>query len=149
MKLIGGRQLDSLAPKSTKSPSKSFMKILFLCKGNVARSQMGEFLLKKKFGDKYKVISAGTKISGPEQPIGELQPGIKEVLLAMNEEGIDVSMALRNQLTETMVNEADKVIVIMEEHEELPEYLMHTDKVVRWSVPDPKGKDLKFTRNVK
>ena len=55
------------------------MKILFICKGNVARSQIAEALFKKKFGDKYEVFSAGTEISGPEQPLGELNPKIIDV----------------------------------------------------------------------
>ena len=125
------------------------MKVLFLCKGNVGRSQIAEALFRKKFGDQYEVISAGTKLSGPEQPIGELMPNIKEVLDVMNEEGLDVSTAIRNQLTKEMTDEADKVVVIMEDQEELPEYLINSPKVVRWNVPDPKGKDLETTRQIK
>jgi protein-tyrosine-phosphatase len=125
------------------------MNILFVCKGNVGRSQMAEFLFKKKFGNEHEVTSAGTKISGPEQPIGELTPAIKEVLDVMNEEGLDVSMAVRKQLTEKMVEGTDKVIVIMESTDELPGYLSSSPKLVRWNVADPKGQDLEFTRNVK
>lgn len=125
------------------------MKILFICKGNVGRSQMAEAIWKKKFGDKDEVSSAGTQISGPEQPIGELMPGIQEVLDVMSEEGIDVSKAVRNQLTDKMVEGADKVIVIMEEHEPLPEYLINSPKLTQWSLPDMKGKDLEFTKKVK
>lgn len=125
------------------------MKILFICRGNVGRSQIAEALFRKKFGDKHKAISAGTKISGPEQPIGELMPQIQEVLDVMKEEGTDVSMYVRKQLTETMVNEADKVIAIMVDEEVLPDYLLNSPKLMRWDIPDPKGKDLEFTRNVK
>ena len=125
------------------------MKILFVCKGNVGRSQIAEALFNKHFGDTHKSFSAGTKISGPEQPIGELMPQIQEVLDVMKEEGLDVSMAVRNQLTEKMVENADKVVAIIEDEEELPEYLSNSEKLTRWNVPDPKGKDLEFTRNVK
>lgn len=125
------------------------MKILFICKGNVGRSQIAEALFRKKFGDKHKVISAGTKISGPEQPIGELIPQIQEVLDVMKEEGTDVSMYVRKQLTENMVEDADKVVVIMEKVEAMPDYLLNSPKLIRWDIPDPKGKDLEFTRNIK
>ncbi|MES2985584.1 MAG: hypothetical protein V4686_00480 [Patescibacteria group bacterium] len=124
------------------------MKILFLCRGNVGRSQMAEFLMKKNFGDTYDVISAGTKLSGPEEEIGNLTPAINEVLEVMNEEGIDVSKAIRNQVTEEMVNSSDKVIALLED-EELPEYLVDSPKVIRWYVVDPKGKDLDETRKIK
>lgn len=125
------------------------IKILFICKGNVGRSQIAEALFDKHFGGIYKSFSAGTKISGPEQPIGELMPQIQEVLDVMKEEGLDVSMAVRNQLTEAMVENADKVVAIIEDEEELPEYVAHSGKLTRWNVPDPKGKDLEFTRSVK
>lgn len=125
------------------------MKILFVCKGNVGRSQIAEALFRNKFGDEHEVISAGIKLSGPEQPIGELVPGIKEVLDVMNEEGMDVSMAIRNNITEQMVEDCDKVVAIIEDEMELPEYLTNSPKLVRWNLPDIKGKDLEFTRNVK
>ena len=76
-------------------------------------------------------------------------PNIKEVLDVMQEEGMDVSMYVRNQLTEKMVEDADKVVAIVEEDFSLPEYLADSPKLVRWNVPDPKGKDLEFTREVK
>ncbi len=125
------------------------MKILFICKGNVGRSQMAEALFRKKFGDAHEVVSAGTALSGPEQPIGELMPNIKEVLDVMQEEGMDVSMYVRNQMTEKMVEDADKVVAIVEDEVVLPEYLANSPKLIRWNVPDPKGKDLEFTRDVK
>lgn len=124
-------------------------KILFLCRGNVGRSQMAEALFKKQFGDKYEVISAGTKLSGQEEPIGNLTPAINEVLYVMKEEGLDVSQCVRNQVTEEMVNESDKVIAILEDLDELPEYLKESPKVIHWTVADPKGMDLDGTRKVK
>ncbi len=125
------------------------MKILFICRGNVGRSQMAEALFRKRFGNLYEVMSAGTKLSGPEQPIGELMPQIEEVLAVMKEEGIDISMSVRKQLTEEMLTNADRVFVVMEKDEELPEYLLVSPKPIRWSIADPKGKDVDFTREVK
>lgn len=125
------------------------MKILFICKGNVGRSQIAEALFRKKFGDQHEAISAGTKISGPEEPLNNLLPKIQEVLDAMNEEGVDVSGAIRNQLTEEMVKEADKVVAIIEDGEVLPDYLSTSPKLVLWNAPDPKGKNLEFTRKVR
>lgn len=125
------------------------MNILFICKGNVGRSQIAEALFRKRYGDTYTVLSAGIKLSGLEEPIGNLLPQIQEVLDVMNEEGIDVSTAVRNQLTEEMVKDADKIVAIIEDEEVLPEYLLNSLKLIRWNIPDPKGKDLEFTRNVR
>lgn len=125
------------------------MKVLFVCRGNVGRSQIAEALLKKQAGDRFEVSSAGTKISGPEQPIGELMPEIKEVLDVMTEVGVDVSQNIRRQVTEEMTNVADKVVLVVDENDPIPDYLTDNPKIIRWDVLDPKGKDLEFTRKVR
>lgn len=125
------------------------MKILFVCRGNVGRSQMAEALMIKMSDGKYNVQSAGIKLSGPEQPIGELAPAINDVLEVMNEEGIDVSQKIRNQVTEEMVEDAHKIILVVDDSDPIPEYLENNPKVTRWNVLDPKGQTLEFNRKVK
>ncbi len=126
------------------------MKILFVCRGNVARSQIAEALLKSRGGDTFIVTSAGTKLSGPEQPIGELTPVINEVVDAMAEIGINVSQNVRRQITEEMVHDVDTIILVVDDNDPIPEFLKNSPKVVaHWHVLDPKGKDLEFTRNVR
>ena len=125
------------------------MKILFICKGNVGRSQMAEFLFRQKFGDQHHISSAGVKLTGPEQPISDLLPLTKEVIDVMKEEGLDISSAVRNQLTPQMIEEMGKIIAVIEDEELLPSYLTGSPKLIRWNVPDPKGKDLDFTRDVR
>lgn len=56
-------------------------RILFLCTGNSARSQMAEGLLRHMAGDRYEVFSAGTRPTG-------LNPTALQV---MREIGIDIS----------------------------------------------------------
>ncbi len=125
------------------------MKILFVCRGNVGRSQIAEALLKKEGGDSFEVSSAGTKLSGPEQPIGELVPATQEVLDVMNEVGIDISQNIRRQVTKEMADDADRIILVVDEHDPIPDYLTDNPKVVTWDVLDPKGQDLEFTRRVR
>ena len=64
-------------------------RILFLCTGNSARSQMAEGLLRHLAGDRFEVFSAGTKPAG-------LNPN---AVTAMREAGIDIS-ALRSKSVE-------------------------------------------------
>ena len=59
----------------------SKQRVLILCTGNSARSQMAEGLLRHMAGDRYEVFSAGTR------PVG-LNPNAVE---AMSEIGIDIS----------------------------------------------------------
>ena len=56
-------------------------RILILCTGNSARSQMAEGLLRHDAGDRFEVFSAGTKP-------GHVRP---EAVAAMRELGIDIS----------------------------------------------------------
>ena len=58
----------------------------------------------------------------------------------MEDEGIDISEHMRKQLTATMVEEADRVIV-MADRDSWPEYLRNSDKVTYWDITDPVGLD--------
>jgi arsenate reductase len=64
-----------------KSMPETKKRVLFLCTGNSARSQMAEGLLRAKAGDRFEVFSAGTHPKG-------LHPRSVEV---MKEVGIDIS----------------------------------------------------------
>jgi arsenate reductase (thioredoxin) len=129
------------------------MKVLFICRGNVARSQFGEIFFNKFTEGKHQAISAGTVVADKEgnskdgQKFKDL-PGAEPVVEVMKEVGIDILEKKRYQLTPTMIDEADKIIV-MAEKESIPEYLSKSDKVVTWNVEDPKGKSLEFTRNIR
>jgi arsenate reductase (thioredoxin) len=57
-------------------------KVLFLCTGNSARSQMAEGLLRALASEHFEVFSAGT------EPKGKILPEVEEV---MREVGIDIS----------------------------------------------------------
>jgi protein-tyrosine-phosphatase len=124
------------------------MEILFVCRGNVGRSQMAE-ALRNSFNTKHVSVSAGVELSGEECSLEDLLPRTKEVITVMLEEGIDVSKCRRKQITEEMVYGADKIILIMEDETELPSYLLHSPKMERWAIAGPKGKDVEFTRRVR
>ncbi len=57
-------------------------KVIFLCTGNSARSQMAEGLLRALAGAQFEIFSAGT------EPKGSILPEVQEV---MREVGIDMS----------------------------------------------------------
>lgn len=104
-----------------------------------------EFLRKEGF----EVISAGTKLSGPEQPLGQLRPALDNVLEVMKELGFDISNNIRKSVTPEMVEWADKVILVVDDTDPVPQYVLDSDKVIRWNVLDPKGQDIEFTRKVR
>ena len=121
------------------------MKILFVCRGNVGRSQMAVALFYKYSG--IKAFSAGTKVFEKEgQKLKEI-PLAEPVIRFMREEGIDVAGNTRTQLTPEMIKDFDKIIV-MAEPETIPEYLSKSDKAEFWDIEDPKGMDDKGYKKI-
>lgn len=104
------------------------MRVLFICKGNVGRSQMAEAFFNRF--SKHQGVSAGTHVSKKEgQSVHEL------VINCMAELGYDLSGQKRKQLTPEMVEEADKVVVITKK-EDLPDYVKNYPNLVFWDVED-------------
>lgn len=126
------------------------MKILFICAGNVARSQIAEAIFNDSSQEKNIAISAGTKVvrKGSNKEGQKIIEKDLNVIKVMKEIGIDVSNNTRNQLTLEMFTEAERVVVMMPS-ENLPEYLKPSDKVVFWEVPDPYNQSFEFMRQVR
>lgn len=115
----------------------NLMKILFVCKGNVGRSQMAAALFTKYSGTR--AFSAGTEVFDEEgQKLSEV-PLAEPVIRFMAQEGVNVADNTRRQLTSEMVEEFDKIIV-MAEPESIPSYLSGSQNVELWDIDNPKGK---------
>ena len=76
--------------------------ILILCTGNSARSQMAEGLLHHDAGDRFEVVSAGTKPS-------RVRP---EAIAAMRELGIDISSHRSKGVDEFTGHQFDYVLTV-------------------------------------
>jgi len=121
------------------------MKILFVCRGNVGRSQIAAGLFTKYFG--IKAFSAGTKVFGKEgQKIKEI-PLAEPVIRFMKKEGLDLSENTRTQLTPKMTKNFDKIIV-MAEPETIPDYLCKNKNAEFWEIEDPKEKNDKVYKKI-
>ena len=102
-------------------------RVLFLCTGNSARSQMAEGLLRHLAGDQFDVYSAGT------HPVG-LNPG---AVVAMQELHIDIS-AQRSKPMEEFTNQAfDYVVTVCDRAKESCPRWPHAGRLVHWSFEDP------------
>ncbi len=78
-------------------------KVLFLCTGNSARSQMAEGLVNRFLGDHWQAFSAGTKPSGYVHPMA---------VAAMAELGIDIASQWSKSTEKFRGHEFDLVITV-------------------------------------
>ncbi len=83
-------------------------KVLFLCRGNSARTQMAEGLLRQMAGGEFEVFSAGTRPAG-------LNPN---AVKAMAELGIDISSHRSNPVDEFIGRPFDFVITVCDSAKE-------------------------------
>jgi arsenate reductase len=83
-------------------------RVLILCTGNSARSQMAEGLLRHIAGDRFEVFSAGTK------PVG-LNPN---AVTALAEVGIDISKHRSKSVDEYIGQQFDYIITVCDNAKE-------------------------------
>ena len=102
-------------------------RVLFLCTGNSARSQMAEGLLRHLAGDRFDVCSAGT------HPVG-LNPG---AVIAMQELGIDISAQRSKSMEEFVDQTFDYVITVCDRAKESCPRWPHMGRLLHWSFEDP------------
>jgi len=102
-------------------------KILILCTGNSARSQMAEGLLKYICQNEYEIFSAGTK------------PSIvrSEAIKVLQEIGIDISNNWSKSVDEFTDKEIDYVLTVCDNAQENCPYFPAKTKLIHHSFADP------------
>jgi arsenate reductase len=101
-------------------------RVLFLCTGNSARSQMAEGLLRHTAGDRFDVFSAGTQPKGVHA----------RSLDVMKELGIDISQQRSKDVQIYARNEFDYVITVCDRaKQQCP--LFPGAEPIHWGFDDP------------
>jgi len=102
-------------------------RVLILCTGNSARSQMAEGLLRHEGADIFEVFSAGT------------HPGSvrAEAIEAMREVGIDISGHRSKSVDEFAGREFDYVITVCDNARENCPVFPGITRRIHWSFDDP------------
>jgi arsenate reductase len=114
-------------------------RVIFACVHNAGRSQMAAaWFTRLADPERARALSAGT------EPGARVHP---EVLTAMKEVGIDLSLAKPELLTEAMVSEASHLITMGcgDACPTAPPSVTRDD----WPLEDPKGKSLERVREIR
>ena len=116
-----------LPTRPTKNARGPKPRVLFLCTGNSARSQIAEALVTTMSDGTVTAASAG---SHPKS----LHPNAVRV---MKKRGIDISANRVKHMDEFVAQRFDVVITLCDRVKEIcPEFPLHPD-IVHWSIPDP------------
>jgi arsenate reductase len=107
------------------SPAKR--RVLIVCTGNSARSQMAEGLMRHEGGKRFEVFSAGTK---PSQVRAE-------AIAVMNEIGIDISGQRSKSVDEFAGQHLDFVITVCNNANETCPVFPGGAKRLHWPFADP------------
>ena len=103
------------------------MRVLILCTGNSARSQMAEGLLRHDAANAYEVFSAGTKPT-------HVRP---EAITVMQEVGIDISSHRSKSVDEFAGQNFDYVITVCDNAKGSCPVLPAKTRRIHWSIEDP------------
>jgi arsenate reductase (thioredoxin) len=107
--------------------SKTLKKVLFLCTGNSARSQMAEGFLKKMGQGRFEVSSAGIA------PVG-INPHAIQV---MQEIGIDISDQSSDAINRELLNQIDLLITLCGDARESCPVVPAKVEKRHWALEDP------------
>lgn len=102
-------------------------RVLILCTGNSARSQMAEGLLRELAGERMEVWSAGSRPS-TVNPLA---------IAAMRERGIDISQYRSKHLDEFLAQPFDVVLTVCDNAAASCPVFPGPAQRIHWSFPDP------------
>ncbi len=103
------------------------IRVLFLCTGNSARSQMAEGLLRARGGARFEVFSAGT----------DPRPSVHPMAIStMAKHDIDISKQTPKDVKQFVGERFDYVITVCDRAKESCPVMVGADQI-HWSFPDP------------
>jgi arsenate reductase len=103
------------------------IRVLFICTGNSARSQIAEALLRAQGGPAFEVASAGTEPKG-------VNPLTVRILA---EVGVDVAGARSKSVTEFLGDKFDYVITVCDQARESCPVFPGAHESIHWGFDDP------------
>jgi thioredoxin type arsenate reductase len=103
------------------------IRVIFVCTGNSARSQMAEALLRRDGGDRFQVVSAGVSPRGVH-PM---------TITALDKVGIDISGARSKAVGEFLGQRFDYVITVCDRARATCPVFPGGSETLHWGIDDP------------
>ncbi len=103
-------------------------RILFLCTGNAARSQMAEGLMRAYHGDAFEVVSAGSRPAGWVHPLA---------VTALAEIGIDIQYAQSKSASPFLNEPFDVVVTVCDSAAQDCPSWSGAKRIEHWPIEDP------------
>jgi arsenate reductase len=120
------------------APTTPKKRILFLCTGNAARSQMAEGLMRAYHGDEFEVFSAGSRPAGWVHPLA---------VRALAEIGIDITAQQSKSAAPFLSQPFDIVVTVCDSAAHDCPTWTGAKRVEHWPIVDPSyGNDDPVTR---
>ena len=118
------------------------MKVLFVCKANVGRSQVAQVRFEQLSKHESYCAGIGVAESVAQRPSSKLKDirNLRPVEYIKTRLGVDHSERDRLRLTPEMIDDMDLAIIIHDKAE-WPDYLKEGANVVFWDIPDTPGLD--------
>jgi len=118
------------------------MKVLFVCKANVGRSQVAQVRFEQLSKHESYCAGIGVAESVAQRPSSKLKDirNLRPVEYIKTRLRVDHSERDRLQLTPEMIDDMDLAIIIHDKAE-WPDYLKEGANVVFWDIPDTPGLD--------
>lgn len=107
-------------------------RILFLCTGNAARSQMAEGLMRAMYGDEFDVFSAGSRPAGWVHPMA---------IAALAEMGIDIRDAQSKSAAQFLDEPFDIVVTVCDSAAQDCPSWPGAQRIEHWPIEDPTGSE--------
>src|SRR3954454_23532502 len=105
----------------------STVRVLFLCTGNSARSQIAEALCEQLSAGRVRAASAGSKP----------KPLHANAIRVMRDRGVDISQARSKSLREFADGGFDYVVTLCDRVREVCPESPRVHQAIHWSIPDP------------
>ncbi len=103
------------------------IRVIFVCTGNSARSQMAEAILRREGGDRFEVVSAGVDPRGVN-PL---------TVRALAKAGLDITGARSKSVDEFVGQPFDYVVTVCDRARETCPYFPGGRETLHWGFDDP------------